>query len=368
MKKRTILLLIFLIASVALLTWWLLRPGKSSQPLSLSKSGNLPAPAQPAPPTAVHGLATAPATQATPLSSQPRHLFKSTNYPPQTAEEKAQWDWWRTMRKADPSFEWKMPIEFYGKVIDQFGAGVEAATVDLGWTTVIGPSPDPKKTILSGPDGRFSIAGIQGRCLSVSVRKEGYVDIGTNSIKSFEYAEFFDNHFYIPDPNGPVVFKLQKLMGAEPIYKFLPYGTITVGGAPLVLDVETGKISKQGDLACSVTIGPGRGDFDAADFTVMLEGLNGAGFRQSDEEFLFNAPESGYQNTLVLALKADDPNYRASQTLRFYVKTCSGKYAAAEVEVTLYGKLKSAGFSAIIYYNPSGSRNLEFDQNKWINR
>ena len=81
-------------------------------------------------------------TQSVDISSRPR-LFKSTNYPPQTAEEKAQWDWWRAMRKTDPSFEWKMPIEFYGKVIDQFSNGVEGASVVLAWTTAIGPIPDP---------------------------------------------------------------------------------------------------------------------------------------------------------------------------------------------------------------------------------
>jgi hypothetical protein len=295
-------------------------------------------------------------------------LFKSTNYPPQTAEEKAQWEWWRAMRKADESWEWKMPIEFYGKVVDQFSNGVDGATVDLCWTTVVGPSPDPKKTIYSGSDGRFSITGIQGRGLSVDVDKAGYVSTGSNSFKGFEYAEFYAAPVHIPDSNQPVIFKLQKLLGAEPMYKFLPGGDITIGGDSLVINVETGKKNQLGDLACSVTLGPGRGEYNAADFTVTLSGQNGAGFRQSDEEFLFNAPDSGYQSTLIREVKADDPDYHASQTLRFYMKTSHGKYAAVEARVTLWTKFKTASFSAIVYYNPSGSQNLEFDQRRWINR
>ena len=63
-------------------------------------------------------------------------LFKSTNYPPQTAEEKAQWEWWDAMEKTDPDFQWKMPIEFYGKVVDQFGQPVVNAEVVFGAHTL----------------------------------------------------------------------------------------------------------------------------------------------------------------------------------------------------------------------------------------
>src|SRR4051794_4077186 len=29
------------------------------------------------------------------------------------------WKWWNMMEKRDSSFEWKMPINFYGRVVDQ---------------------------------------------------------------------------------------------------------------------------------------------------------------------------------------------------------------------------------------------------------
>jgi hypothetical protein len=364
MNKRWILLICIIVA--ALVALWVFRrttnltvaPVTTNSPFSaaLSSSPKSDSPNTNESMTNVNGL----------LLSRPR-LFKTTNYPPQTAEEKAQWDWWRAMRETDPSFEGKTPIEFYGKVIDQFSNGVEGANVVLAWTTVVGPTPTPEKRMMSGRNGLFSISDIRGKRLAVDVSKEGYLST-SNSSQSFEYSDFTDQLFHVPDANNPVIFRLQKLMGAEPLYKFLPYGEIPVNGAPLILNVEKGKIGAQGDLACSVTLGNGRGDFGAADFTVTLDGLNGTVFSQSDEEFLFNAPESGYQKTITIAVKADDPNYQWTQKLRFYVKTSNSKFAAAEVKVTLYGNLKSAGFSAIIYYNPSGSRNLEFDQDKVINR
>jgi hypothetical protein len=302
----------------------------------------------------------------TPLGPHSFRLFKSTNYPPRTTEEKAMWEWWDVMDKTDPDFQWKMPIEFYGKVVDQFGEPVTAATVVFGWTTVIGPTPDPEQRVLSGLDGRFELTGVQGKSLSIDILKQGY-DRTHNSFGSFEYAAFYQNDFHVPDPNNPVVFRLHKTMEAEPLYVFSPYGYITPGGEPLILNVESGKIASQGDLAFSVVLGD-ETDRYGSDFIVTMRGLNGAGFVFSDEEFLAQAPESGYQNTFTVTHKINDPNYKPKQALRFYVKTSNGHYASVGVTVKLWGDLSKADFDAGIHFNPSGSRNLEFDQNKWINR
>jgi len=270
------------------------------------------------------------------------------------------------MEKADPDWQWKMLIEFYGKVVDQFSQPVDDAEVVLNWTTVVGPIPDPKKSIFSGSDGKFAVTGIQGKGLSVDILKKGYLR-AKDSQGDFEYAAFYQNDFHVPDPNNPVIFRLQKLMGAEPMYKFLPYGDITAGGAPLVLDVVKGKVTAVGDLAFSIVLGA-ETNRDGRDFTVTVQGLNGAGCVFSDEEFLFNAPELGYQGTRLINVKVDDPYYSPFQKLCFYVRTGTGKYAAVEARVNMWANWTGASFSAIEYFNPSGSRNLEFDQNKWINR
>jgi len=293
-------------------------------------------------------------------------LFKSTNYPPQTTEEKAMWEWWDIMDKADPDFQWKMPIKFYGKVVDQFGEPVANATVVFGWTTVIGPIPDPEQRVLSGSDGRFELKDVQGKRLSIDILKEGY-DRTHNSFGSFEYAAFFNDNFYVPDPNNPVIFHLHKTTEAEPLYVFSPYSYITPGGEPLILYVEKGKIVAQGDLSFSVALGAETNRY-GSDFIVTMQGLNGAGFVFSDEEFMSQAPESGYQKTFTVIHKINVPNYKPEQVLRFYVKTGTGKYASVGVKIKLWGDFSKADFEAGIHFNPSGSRNLEFDQNKWINR
>jgi len=370
MNKRVISFAILAVC-LLLLGWWFVQtaqhepPTNATQPVTPSKT--ITPVISNAGTVAQSTVVTSKIVQMqTSHGQQSVRLFKSTNYPPQTAEEKAMWEWWDAMEKADESWQWKMPIEFYGKVIDQFGQPVVNAKVILNWTTVIGPIPDPQKSIFTGPDGRFEITGIQGKGISVDILKEGY-DSTKNSQGDFEYAAFYQDDFHIPDPNNPVVFRLHKTMEAEPLYEFSPHGYITPGGSPLILNIESGKIVAQGDLAFSVALGPETNRY-GSDFIVTMRGLNGAGFAFSDEEFLSHAPGSGYRDIFTVTHKVNDPNYRPEQILRFYVRTGNGKYASVGARIIMWGDFSKADFEAGVYFNPSGSRNLEFDQNKWINR
>lgn len=355
MKRKIGLALVAVFA--VLVGIWLWRP--TSQPDSGKQSGGTRA----TPPKADRLQSAAVASAAQTAIPQPR-LFKATRYPPETAEEKAMWEWWTAMDKVDPKFQWKMPIEFYGKVVDQFGESVSGATIRLTWTAI----DDSHQTeILSGADGRFEFTGIRGKGLDASIRKEGYLPTG-HSKGWFEYAAFFDEKFHVPSRENPVVFRLQKLTGAEPMLKFITNAEVDVGPSPVVLNVETGKLGTDGDLSFSILTGA-KGQY-GPDFTITLTAVNGAAFAFSEEEFMSNAPEAGYQTAAVFNKLASAPNYNRVQPYRLYVKTRSGKYAAVTGEITIREGLSDgkAGFHAIVYHNPSGSRNLEFDHRKWINR
>ena len=274
------------------------------------------------------------------------------------------WEWWRSMNKADPNFQWKMPIEFYGKIIDQFGESVAAATVDLTWTAV----DDSHRTeILSDNDGNFQFSGVHGKTLGVSIRKVGYLPT-KESGGGFEYAEFSNGRFHVPDRERPVVFRLQKLMGAEPMLKFITNAEVDVGPTPVVLNVETGKLGSGGDLSFNIITGA-KGQY-GPDFTITITAMNGAAFAFSADEFMNSAPEGGYQTAVVFNKLSSEQGYNRVQPYRFYVKTRSRKYAAVDGDITIREGLSEgkAGFHAIVYLNPSGSRNLEFDHRNWLNR
>ncbi len=334
---------------------WLLLQSRGWPPKPAAAApAEKPALKSPVPPPAVANQ------QPSSIPTKPK-MFKAKNYPPTTPEQKAMWDWWTAMEHADRDFQWKMPIDFYGKVIDQFGEPVAGAKVTLIWSAMGGTQG---KEVFTRNDGKFELTDAKGKGVSVEILKDGYLRTKA-SYGSFEYAAFFEDNFHVPDRGKPVIFRLQKLTAAEPMYKFSTTGRVLLDGTPLMLNVATGKTGT-GDLSFSIQLGTGRGA-GGPDYTLTVQGNGGAALVLSSDEFLFSAPESGYQNVLTLKQVATDPNYRDAQKLRFYVKTSAAKYAAVQVEIDIREKTQNAGFFAIVYYNPSGSRNLEFDHRKWLN-
>lgn len=353
MKKRVIALVFLALAGVV---WWLWPRNQPAKPTAVAA-----APQQATKP--LRSLAP-PVTDQPPVEIPPKpRMFKSKTYPPQITEEIAMWDWWRAMRKADPKFEWKTPIEFYGKVVDQFDAPVADAKVTLMWSAMGGTQG--KETMTAG-DGKFDLTGANGKGVSVAVSKEGYDSPGEYARKSFEYAAFFQDDFHVPDPEQPVIFQLHKIMEAEPMYVFYADGKISADGAPLWLNVASGKTGGSGDFAFKLTVGAGRNAY-GPDYTLTMVAQGGAGFVFTQEKFAAAAPESDYQTSFTLTQKADNPTYQAAQNFTFYARTGAGKYAKIYVEISVRPAGEPTDFSATISYNPSGSRNLEFDPKKWLN-
>ena len=76
---------------------------------------------------------TIPATQlaSSVPDAMPKGSYQGMNDP--------RWPIYWKKREQDRDFEWKIPIEFYGKVLDQDGNPVVEATADIVWTDM---SPD----------------------------------------------------------------------------------------------------------------------------------------------------------------------------------------------------------------------------------
>jgi Carboxypeptidase regulatory-like domain len=355
MNKRVVFIAI-LVIGILLAGWWFLSSSKVSQPAVATEAAK--------PTASIVAVISQPTSALSTLPPKPR-LFKSNNYPPQTTEEKAMWEWYNTMEKTDPNFQQKMPIEFYGKVVDQFGKPIPGVTVVFQWTTVVGPVTNPERQTLSGTDGRFELRGVQGKVLQVKVLKNGYEDTD-DWIQNFEYASFFNDNFYVPDPNNPVLFHLRKILDAEPMYLFKTHNDLSPGSPPLTLDVASGKMNTPGDFAFSVQIGE-KSNKNWFDYSVSVEALNGAGFIVTTEENPNRAPDNGYQKTFAIQQMAADTNYSPNLSFRFYARTREGKYGVVYVDMTV-PRSGPINFYTVVRYNPSGSKNLEFDYRKWINR
>ena len=274
----------------------------------------------------------------------------------------------RTQRlKADPQYEWKTSIEFYGKVIDQEGKAVAGATADVIWTDMSANGSSHMEAT-SDAAGLFSITGIRGKHMTVQVNKAGYYRQLTDAKSAFEYAGFWEPSYHIPDKGKPVIFRLWKKGEGVALVHLGPtlFG-VKPDGIPAVFDLASGRKNiGRGDVSVRITKGA-KSASKQFDWEVTLEAVgSGAGIIESKEEFMTAAPEGGYQSIWKFSQKAGAEKYQSEMQSKFFVKTAGGQFARIEVRV-LPEYNDAAAVDLVSDFNPKpGDRNLEFDPAKVV--
>lgn len=289
---------------------------------------------------------------------KPAKFFKFSSNLATSSEEKALLNWWMYMDKHDPDFQWKTPIDFYGRVVNQHGQSVADAKVSMIWSA-IGKTPELKS--FTDNEGRFQITGIQGKGISVIISAPGYKG-GAASNQSFEYSEFWQPHFHVPDKNNPVLFRLWKFEDAEPMYFWNKLKKLTVDGQKVWFDTKSGKFGASGDVAFSTKRGATYAPRQF-DWSLLIEAAPGGGVALSKEELMFEAPEGGYEPSWTQDIGGKDASYTISKGVNFYLKTPDGKYAAIKAEIG-HMTIPEGEVNLSAYVNPSGSRNLQYDAKK----
>ena len=74
---------------------------------------------------------------------------------------------------ADHDFDWKQPINFFGKVVDENGQPVADAVVKFIWNDISTNGSSESQTV-SESSGLFSLRDKRGKCLDVYVSKDEY--------------------------------------------------------------------------------------------------------------------------------------------------------------------------------------------------
>jgi len=259
--------------------------------------------------------------------------------------------------KADPEYDGKQPINFYGRVVDESNVAVANANVHFEWTD-LSPAGNSEADTKSDENGFFSLRDRLGKRLIVDVVKEGYYSSGDARNASFEYANPADGLF-IPDQNNPRVFHLRKKgEGVELIHGSQLFGFRT-NGPVQYLDLIQGKntLTPPGDLAAQI-IRDSRNNEARFNWSVTISVPSG-GIFETNEEFMFEAPPDGYQQSIEVQMMTNDLHWVAGAKKRFYFKSRNGSvYGWAEA--TIYPQYQNAAAIDLDYYvNPSGSRNLE---------
>lgn len=257
------------------------------------------------------------------------------------------------------TWEWKMPINFYGKVVDENSNPVADAAASFEWNdlSLAGTSRD---TATSDADGYFSLLNRTGKVLSVTVSKNGYYTIPSERLRTFEYA-YPPSGAFNPDANNPIIFHLRKKgvgvhlitsqYGMSPDFKV----SVPLNGTPVNVDLLQRAISNVGQLEISQA----KPDFanwkQANSWSFKMEIPDG-GFVEESDEFPFEAPESGYQPVVEFNFQQGQPDWTENLKKNYYIKFGNPPiYGRLHIETGIsYG-----GVILTYAINPDGSRNLE---------
>ena len=263
---------------------------------------------------------------------------------------------------------WQAPIEFYGKVVDENSNAVVGAQVSFHWMEIPANDGSRSSNVESGSDGLFSLRGAVGPSLTVSVSKEGYYT-SRSTPDGFHYS--LENDTFHADPQNPVIFSLRKKGVPEPLIHIAGIGLRTMRDFLLAADGRPTEVSLRDGRLAPVGQGDLKVEFRAGEPIAPSEiswwcqvSVAGGGLMETSEEFPFLAPEYGYQEFDQWSIAST--NWTESLDKQYYVKLRDGNFG--RVKLRVIGVPQRAYFRMESFLNPSGSRNLEFDQKEQINR
>jgi hypothetical protein len=259
------------------------------------------------------------------------------------------------------------PITFYGVVRDHSGNPVPQAKVDYSIVDKFF-GPGTKKTGVADDQGSFSLTGISGAALTVGVSKDGYAPIYQQSNGAFSYGMPFDVQRDRPAPTRgqPAIFILRKKTAAERLFVVDRDVLVPKTGSPVDISLKTGKPVSLGGgdlrIECwtSDDMKNSQGHYE---WHARLSVPHGGLIARTDPEWQFEAPENGYQRSVEISMPQTSPRWERTYDGHYWLFLRDRTYARIRF------RLNTAGnhfVSITCYLNPSGSRNLEYDEKRLV--
>jgi len=339
MKRFHWSIAVLLLAMVALLIWWLL-PREISEATSTASEGAQLDEGRSLGevPQQTRGGASLPESSAASIPGDVREYVRQLSI--------------------DPLYDWKQPINFYGKVIDENGEPVAGATVHFRWND-LSPEGTSDGRATSDRIGLFSLVDRRGKGLTVTVSKEGYyTPLGAR--RSFEYANPADGLF-VPDRSNPVVFHLRR-KGTGTDLVTSAYGMKSYLGVPMPLHevpVQFDLLERKAGPGGSLRLSQAKPAYEnwklATEWMFRMEIPDG-GFIEHSDEFPFEAPASGYQPVVEYRFQVGQTNWTTVLRRKYYVKFGKpSRYGWLDLETMIM----MPGARLTYAVNPDGSRYLE---------
>jgi hypothetical protein len=257
-------------------------------------------------------------------------------------------------------------VSFYGRVVDQQSndiAGVQILMSVRQWG--IGGTFDswgnkfPKFERTTDSNGNFSLENVNGDSLTIeSITKEGYL-LSPKIKKGYGFGNVSDP--FHPDQQNPVIIKMWKELGAtEPLIT----GSHVFGmdsGKTYTVDLIHGKKTEgdaDGDLIISIKRPDEVNSRDRYSWSYSIEAING-GLIETDDEFMYLAPESGYYPKIEKQFDPTDSDWNFDIAKQFFIRTRGGQIYG-RVQIVFHSVYNVHSAIEINYaINPTGSRNLQ---------
>jgi len=243
-------------------------------------------------------------------------------------------------------------LDFYGKIVDQDGHAVEGVkvTAAVGTYVSLTESGGRKYYTVSDAAGQFSFTGIHGAGCGYLLEKPGF---------EFSQRQPFASRpkDYIPDPSKPSLFSIWRLHGEGHMLGTQIQAGIACDGTPRRFDPLTGR-RDAGNLVVTlirkpVNIDPGK-PFD----WILTLGVSGGGLIEASGAYPFEAPVSGYQNSIAIPMPAEMANWTPNVNRSYYFFD-GNHYGRFTIDVMANYQPPPTHIEVASYVNPTGSRNLE---------
>jgi len=260
-----------------------------------------------------------------------------------------------------------VPVSFYGRVVDQDGNGIAGVQIlmsvrqwGLGGTFDSWGNKFPKFNCVTDSNGSFSLEGTSGDSLTVeSVFKNGY-SLSPKTQMGYGYGESSAPHH--PDRQNPIIIKMWKLGEKAQLIAGSKFWGIIPDGRTYTMDFFK-QMKFEGDNALGdirvkimrpAQVKP-RVKFD---WSFEIEGIQG-GVIQSQDEFMYLAPETGYQK-FEFSMSTNNPSWkREIDGMQFYFQSRNGSIYGQFIVDVIPDYNEQSIFNIKFSVNPNGSRNLQ---------
>ncbi|MGP8200774.1 MAG: hypothetical protein ACLQU4_14865 [Limisphaerales bacterium] len=259
-----------------------------------------------------------------------------------------------------------VPINFYGKLEDQFQNPVVGAEIKASIMVNNGRregTDHPSTT--SDANGFFEFHG-KGESIGMMPQKVGYALASVETLFKFSGME---DHPYVSDANSPTVVKMWKLQGSEPLANINQHYRLLNTGVTMNFDLLTGAIVPNGgDI--KITVNRPAGIISTRtqqDWSLTVEAVDGGLVETSmaESRVTYIAPENGYQPSAAFTMSTTNNTWYQSIHQMFFLNSRSSQvYSKVYLSFRLNEDPK--GFMNITFAgvaNTNGSRNWEGDSN-----